>query len=427
MNLAAASFLGGAKSRLLPASIPFRFFASAVAAHVLLWVALFVAAADVPGFTGGLGVPLAALHFLTLGMLAMTAIGAAFQLLPVATKQPMGSQRLMRLTSWLFIPGVLVLAIAMAAQAILPLAVGALLTTAGLLLFAGLVAHNLWRVKGMALVVTHGRAALAALVLVAGFGFVLAADYHHAWGIDHGRMALAHFQLGAFGFMGLLALGFSYVLVPMFALSPTPSARLGYGALAAALGGLGLGVAGALAALPALLLAAALAGLVAAGLHFQALRGSLKRRMRSRLGLSFVLVRAAWACLPASLVLGAALAAGAEVPNGATLFGFLVLFGWLLTFVLGILQRIMPFLGSMHATRPGGKPPLVSQLTLERPLQLHAGAHGVALACLALGIVFGETALIQVGAVAGTTGALAFAWFALGVVRRMGGLASQAR
>jgi hypothetical protein len=427
MSLAAASFLGGARSRLLPASIPFRFFAAAVAAHVLLWITLFVGAADVPGFTGGLGVPLAALHFLTLGMLAMTAMGAAFQLLPVATKQPMGSQRLMRLVSWLFIPGVLVLALAMAARAILPLAFGALLVSAGLLLFAGLVAHNLWRVRGMALVVAHGRAALGALVLVAALGFVLAADYHHFWGIDHGRLAFVHFQLGAFGFMGLLALGFSYVLVPMFALSPTPSPRLGYAGLAAALAALGLGVAGALLALPVLLLAAALVGLAAAALHLAALRGSLKRRMRKRLGLSFVLVRAAWASLAASLVLGAALALGTPVPNGLTLFGFLVLFGWLLTFVLGILQRIMPFLGSMHATRPGGKPPLVSELTLERPLRLHAGAHGLALAAVALGIVLAEPALVQVGAVVGTAGALAFSWFALGVVRRMGGIGGAAR
>src|SRR5690606_28326842 len=36
----AASFLGGAKSRLLPASIPFRFFGAAAIFHVLTWLAL---------------------------------------------------------------------------------------------------------------------------------------------------------------------------------------------------------------------------------------------------------------------------------------------------------------------------------------------------------------------------------------------------
>jgi hypothetical protein len=418
-EVAAAGFLGAAKSRLLPPSIPFRFFAAAVAAHVLLWIAVLIGAAETAGFTGGLGVPLAAVHLLTLGMLAMTAIGAAFQLLPVATKQPMPAGRAMRLTSWLFIPGVLVLALGMGSRAVDPLALGAALALAGLLLFAGLVARNLWRVAGMGVVIAHAGAALVALLLAAALGFLLAADYQLFWSLDHGRLALAHFILGAFGFMGLLALGFSYVLVPMFALAPAPSPALGYGGLAAAVAAIALGVAGALAARAPLLLAASLAGLLAAGLHFEALRRSLGRRVRKRLGLAFILVRAAWACLPASLVLAASIAAGAAPPNGATLLGLVVLFGWLLTFVLGILQRIMPFLGSMHATRPGGKPPLVSELTREGPLRVHAVAHALALAFLAVGIVLDSPALIRLGAAAGIAGALAFAWFAIGVVRRM--------
>jgi hypothetical protein len=427
MSPVAASFVGGAKDRLLPASIPFRFFGTAVAAQILLWVALFAGADEVPGFAGGLGLPLAAIHLLTLGLLTTTAIGAAFQLLPVATRQPMVSEHAMRLTFWLFVPGLLVLTTAMAARAVHPLALGAVLAAFGVLLFAALAAHNLWRVKGIPLVVAHGRAALAALVLLASLGLLLALDYQTGWSLDHGTTALAHFILGAFGFMGLLALGFSYILVPMFALSPAPSVRLGYAAFAAALCGVAIGVVGALAASVPLLVGAALAGLFAAGLHIEALRRSLADRMRRRLGISFVLVRGAWILLAASLLLGLALAIGAPIPNGATLFGFLVLFGWLLTFVLGILQRIMPFLGSMHSTRPGGKPPLVSQLARERPLRLHAIAHTIALLCVAAGIVLAMPPLVRVGAVAGTAGALAFAWFALGVVRHMSRIGAPAR
>ncbi|NJO32394.1 MAG: hypothetical protein HC869_03965 [Rhodospirillales bacterium] len=46
----AATFLAGAKSRLLPASIPFRFFAAAAAFHVAMWVVLLVAGEHLPGF-----------------------------------------------------------------------------------------------------------------------------------------------------------------------------------------------------------------------------------------------------------------------------------------------------------------------------------------------------------------------------------------
>ncbi len=42
----AATFLGGAKSRLLPPSIPLRFFAAAAAFHLVMWIILFVGASQ---------------------------------------------------------------------------------------------------------------------------------------------------------------------------------------------------------------------------------------------------------------------------------------------------------------------------------------------------------------------------------------------
>ncbi|MEO8654600.1 MAG: hypothetical protein ABI409_10800, partial [Ramlibacter sp.] len=82
------SFLGDARSRLLPASIPLRFFGAATVFHLLAWLALAASASEWPGFAGGLGWPLAAMHLVTLGVLGMTALGAGAQLLPVATRQP---------------------------------------------------------------------------------------------------------------------------------------------------------------------------------------------------------------------------------------------------------------------------------------------------------------------------------------------------
>jgi hypothetical protein len=69
----AATFLGGAKSRLLPASIPFRFFAAAASFHVLMWLVLLIGASEAVGFRGGLGTTLASVHLLTLGVLMFTA------------------------------------------------------------------------------------------------------------------------------------------------------------------------------------------------------------------------------------------------------------------------------------------------------------------------------------------------------------------
>ena len=64
-------------SRLLPPSLPFRFFAAAAVFHVLLWLVLLFAAGNATSFAGGLGPVLAAVHLLTLGVLTTTAIGAA--------------------------------------------------------------------------------------------------------------------------------------------------------------------------------------------------------------------------------------------------------------------------------------------------------------------------------------------------------------
>jgi hypothetical protein len=124
--------------------------------------------------------------------------------------------------------------------------------------------------------------------------------------------------------------------------------------------------------------------------------------------------------LPMTLVVGLAAAYGAAGPNGATLFGFLLFIGWLLTFLLGILQRIVPFLASMHAVRPqGGAPPALSELAAAWPLKLHAACHLGALAVVGTSIVMESLLLARVGAAAGLVGALAFAWFTADVLRRV--------
>src|SRR6516164_8695121 len=105
----AATFLSGAKSRLLPPSVPFRFFAAAALFHVLLWLVLLLAAGNATGFAGGLGPVLAATHLLTLGVLTTSAIGAATQILPVATRHALAAVWRVKLVFWLTVPGMMVL------------------------------------------------------------------------------------------------------------------------------------------------------------------------------------------------------------------------------------------------------------------------------------------------------------------------------
>lgn len=417
---AAANFLGGAKSRLLPASIPFRYFGGAVFFHLAFWLGVVLTADEIPNFAIGPGRVLAGLHLLTLGVFVATAFGAAFQLLPVATKQPLRAEWPARLAAWLLFPGLLLFVFGIAETLRIPAVLGGLMSAAGAMLAGMLLAGNLWRARGLVSVVVHGWGAIASLFALAALGVLLVVDGHQGFLAGRAGFGVAHAILAAFGFMGMLALGFSYVLVPMFGLAPAPPDRAALTSFGFAVAGLALGVGGALLAQPVVLAAGAAAGLAAIALHLRLMAAALRSRMRKRLGPSFVLVRVAWACLPLSLILGALLALDLWPWRGTALFGALALVGWLLTFLLGMLQRIVPFLASMHAAGRGAPPP-VSQLTPERPLAVHRYCHLAAAAGLLAGIAGDWPLVVQAAGAVGAAGAAAFAWFFVGTIARMRG------
>lgn len=416
----AATFLGGAKSRLLPASIPFRFFAAAAGFHVLMWLLLLTSAGQAISFRGGLGPALAAVHLLTLGVLTATAIGASVQLLPVATRRTLRAVWPIKLIFWLGVPGMITLIVGMYMAKTSILIPAAVITSVGLLLFCGLLADNLRRASSLPVVGAYGWAALAALALVIALGAALAINEEAGVLPDQGAAALAHLILGGYGFMGLLVLGFSHILIPMFALAPAPAKRPSFASFVAAAAAVALGTLGALIDSRDILTAAALIGIAAAATHLWLMCRVLKTGMRKRLGLSFVLVRAAWIMLPATVLIGVAALYGLAGENGATLFGFLLLFGWLLTFLLAILQRIMPFLASMFVAPPAsGGPAIVSEFAGAASLKLHAACHAVALATLAVAIFLDNAVVARLGSAIGLIGAIAFAWFTASVIRRI--------
>lgn len=423
----AAQFLGGARSRLLPASIPFRFFGAAVVFHVLAWLALLAGADALPGFAGGLGLPLAALHLLTLGVLTMSAIGASLQLLPVATRQPVGSPRIIAALWWCYVPGVAVTAAGMAWSRPGWLAAGAVMVALALGTYALLLGRNLRAARGMPVVVVHGWAALASLLLLLASGVSLAAGYQGLGGLGRGAALGLHVSFAGYGFMGMLVLGLSYILVPMFALADSPAQRPALASAALAVAGLllaGLAASGVACALawPAAVLTAA----AALALHLMLMRRALRSGMRRRLGRPFVLVRVGWACLAASLPAALALhwqaqlepALGASAGRAAALFGVLLV-GGLMSFLLGMLARIVPFLASMHATVGKRGPALPSALTAERPLAVHFWCHLAALALLLAGVLSGQAGLVRAGGAVGVLGALAYAQFFALACRRM--------
>jgi hypothetical protein len=204
----------------------------------------------------------------------------------------------------------------------------------------------------------------------------------------------------------------------MFALAAAPEKRLSFIGFGLAVACVALGFAGALGDSRPILTLAALIGLAAAILHLCLMARVLNTGMRKRLGLSFMLVRAAWIMLLATPLVGLAALYQYAGRNGPALFGFFLLGGWLLTFLLGILQRIAPFLASMHANRAEtGRPMLLSEIAAGWPLQLHTICHGLSLIGVGTAIAIDHTALLRAASAIGLVGAVAFAWFMADVLR----------
>lgn len=426
MSALASAFLTGAGSRLLPFSIPFRYFGAAVAFHVVAWLAALAGSAALPSFAGGLGWPLASLHALTLGVLAMTAIGASLQLLPVATRRPVAHARIAAAIFWVYTPGVAAIVAGMGLPSPPLLGGGALAAALALAAYVALFAANLSGARGMPLVVAHGGIAALSLAVTLVSGGMLVAAYALGVPVDRQAFVPLHLVLAGYGFMGMLALGFSIVLVPMFALAPSPDARRAWTSFAFATVALVLAVVSIVGPASGVLGAAAAAGgAVAAVLHLQLMREAAASGMRRELGIGFTLVRVGWGAMVASLVLAAALASGVDIPRLGTLFGATLVAGWLLSFVLGILERVVPFLASMHAARGHRRPPTPSSMTAIRPLRAHRALHFAALALLAAAIVADNAWIAAAGAAAGAIGSAAYAAFfvrVIGHVRRAGAM-----
>lgn len=396
-------FPAAARSRLLPMSVPFRHFGAAALFPFPAWLLVFGFAEEFKTFAGGLGPLFAALHLVTLGSLAMAAMGASLQLLPVATRQPVRSVVAAKLAWWLFVPGVAIFAFGAARYSPQVMGPGAMLVVGAFAIYGALLFRNLLGARGMPVVVRHGWAALACLAGLAFTGLALVARYEHGLALDYPAFRTAHVVLAAYGFMGLMALGLSNFLLPMLALAPAPKPSLAFTVLAIALVAVALGAFGQV-------LAGAIVGFMAAAGHVLSLERSLARRLRRPLGPGFALVRLSWACLLASLVL-------AMLPQASPLlFGVLLVPGWLLTFLLGVLQRIVPFLGSVHASSTARGTPLISALTPPRLLACHAVLHAGALALLVGAAATGSAPLARAAGAAGLAAAALFVAFFFFVV-----------
>ncbi len=415
----AGAFISGAKGRLLPASIPLRYFGAASAYHLLAWLALTASAVEGTIFSAGLGWSLAALHLITLGVLGMSVLGAGAQLLPVASRQTATGAHLLAAIWWLYTPGVAALALGMGLARPPLIGAGAAACVLAMLFWGLVTARNLHGARGMPGVVGHGWAALAALVAMLLAALALVAVWLGWPAPAHDTVLRLHRVMAPYGFIGLFSLGLSYVLVPMFVLADAPDERQQRASLVLLVAALAMAGLAALGVAPALLLGLGLlAGTAGVALHLWLMARVLRQGMRRFAGPSAMLVRLGWGGLAGSLVLAWVLLMRWPLPHAGLWFGLSLVGVWQLSFLLGMLQRIAPFLAAMHGSG-ARRAPTPSSLTHDGALRWHRLCHCSALLLLGGAIGTGNKGVAVAAAGVGLVGALAFGGFFAVLVWRL--------
>jgi hypothetical protein len=210
-----------------PISIPFRFFLTAPLFGLAGGVLLLLYGPDVI-LTRWAPATLAVTHLYTLGVLAMVMCGAMIQMLPVLAGSPVPRVVPVGTFVHLFLTigtGLLAAAFLTGSRAMMVIAT--LLLVVAFLVFIVAAAIALRRIKVSNIAVSGMGAALFALLITVGLGLLLAVGMI---GLVPGVNLLfftdLHLSWGMLGWVALLLISVSYQVVPMFQVTPEYPALL---------------------------------------------------------------------------------------------------------------------------------------------------------------------------------------------------------
>ncbi|MES9858548.1 MAG: hypothetical protein ABW166_18375 [Sedimenticola sp.] len=340
-----------------PISIPFRFFLTAPLFGIAAALLLLVYGGDLFQ-TRWLPLTLGLTHMITLGFITMVMCGAMMQMLPVFAGSPLPKVTVVGPLVHLSLSSgtlFLIFAFIMGGEGWMALALYTL--GFGLALFLGAVVIALMRVKLPSVTIAGMRLAVAALAVTLLLGLLLGGGYT---GMIRSLPLLMltdmHLGWGILGWFGLLLIGVSYQIVPMFQVTPEYPERLRerlagslfFGLVVWSLMKAGVWFGALHDAVPQIWLSLLLAGYASFAFFTLLLQSRRRRRIADvtlffwRTGLFFIM-----ACL--LLWLAAQwLPVVADSPRYTLLLGVGLLMGAVLSFVNGMLYKIVPFLAWFH-------------------------------------------------------------------------------
>ena len=379
-----------------PFAAPLRFFVTAPLFVVFAGLLLLI---EGPAALASRWTPatLAITHLITIGFMLQVMCGALIQILPVVAGANIG--RPLRVAANTH-AGLTIGALSLAAGFYLGnphlLAGAALVLALTALFFLGATALALLGVPSTSPTIRGLKLSLAGLFAVVALGALMAEAMASGRALPLPALADLHAGWGLAGWAGVLLASVAYVVVPMFQLTPGYPARPGwwFPVLIVALLmvwslALLFDAAGLIRLCQGVL---ALAGLAFAGLtlHLQRQR----RRAKSDATHRYWQIGLVAGMLAMAMLLAVAIdPALSDFPAWTIAFGTLLIGGTFLPFIIGMLYKIVPFLGWLHLQNQGEMKvpaPSMNKLLADRDMQYQMRAHGAALALLLAATVFPE-------------------------------------
>lgn len=372
-----------------PLAAPLRFFLTAPLFAALAGVLLFGLGEDalasrwLPG-------ALAATHLVTLGFMLQVMLGALIQVLPVVAGASLARPVLVaRLVHGGLSAGALTLAAAFLYASPAAFAGAAVLLGGTGFFFVLAAGRALWVVPSTSPTIRGLKLALGGLAGVVALGVTLALALGHGWALPLAALADLHAGWGFGAWSGVLLVSISYVVVPMFQLTPGYPARPSWWLPAVVVGlALAWGLAAALGADTAIRVAEAATALAGIGFALFTLKLQGQRRRARADATHRYWQGGLWsACVALAMLLAAAVfPALADRPGWAPLFGILLGVGGFMSFIVGMLYKILPFLSWMHLQNIGqgrAMAPPMNKFLADARMQWQMRAHFAALALLA--------------------------------------------
>jgi len=339
---------------LPPIHIPLRFFLTAPWFGILAAMVLLFSGPEL--WTSHWNPALIGLtHLFTLGFMTMIMLGALFQLLPVLSgEQIPGGSLLAFAVHLLLVAGVLCLSAGFALHEYFLLGVASVLLAVALVGFAVAIGSKLVTNIAGGDSIHALRLAVAALLVTIGLGCYRALAYLYPLEFPL-NLTMLHVSWALLGWVLILIMGISFQVIPMFQVTPDyPSRLTRFIPPVIFTGLLLLAFVQAPVAVAGLVIIMGAAVLIYAGFSLRLLQRRKRRLMDVsvrfwQLGLSCLIfaVLLFWLVFLLPGVAGLVMTPA----RGLLLAGVLMIPGFACSIIMGMLQKIVPFLAFLHLQR----------------------------------------------------------------------------